>query len=321
MAARSTYKLTLWQSICYWLLFGIIYLISLLPLCVLYLLSDFFYVLIYKVAGYRKELVRKHLADSFPKKSDTERRTIEKDFYHWFCDYIVETLKLFSMSEKEMSRRMVFKHADLIDSCVDRGQGVVLYLGHYCNWEWISSIPLWLRTRSQMAGSQVYHVLESPVMDKLLLYARHRMGPDNVPVMDVLRYIIGNRQAGKPVVMGFIADQVPFWNNIGGWVNFLNHPQTPVLAGAEIIARKFDMACIYIDIRRVRRGYYEAEFQMITEHPKSLLELTATTEYFLRLEQSIQRQPHLWLWTHNRWKRTREEYDKMIDPVTGKFKM
>ncbi len=309
--ARATYTFTPWQHIVYGILFGTVYALSLLPLWMLYALSTLLYGLIYHMVGYRKHLVREHLRDSFPKKDDAERRAIERAFYRWFCDYIVETIKLFSISKKQMRRRMVFKGADIVDQCIRRGQGVALYLGHYCNWEWISSIPLWLNS-TNYAGSQVYHVLENPVMDRLLLYARHRMGPDNVAMMDVLRYLTKNQKAGRPVVMGFIADQVPFWNNIGGWLTFLNHPQTPVLTGAERLARRLDMACVYIDIRRPKRGYYEAEFQLMTDRPKEAPTLSITEDYFQRLEQSIHRQPHLWLWTHNRWKRTRQEYDRRL---------
>lgn len=309
--ARATYTFTPWQHIAYGILFGTVYALSLLPLWMLYALSTLLYGLIYHVVGYRKHLVREHLRDSFPEKDDAGRRAIERAFYRWFCDYIVETIKLFTISKKQMRRRMVFKGADIVDQCIRRGQGVALYLGHYCNWEWISSIPLWLNS-TNYAGSQVYHVLENPVMDRLLLYARHRMGPDNVAMMDVLRYLTKNQKAGRPVVMGFIADQVPFWNNIGGWLTFLNHPQTPVLTGAERLARRLDMACVYIDIRRPKRGYYEAEFQLMTDRPKEAPTLSITEDYFQRLEQSIRRQPHLWLWTHNRWKRTRQEYDRRL---------
>ena len=314
----SLAALSPWQQGYYQFLFGLVYFLSLFPLRLLYLLSDVLYVLVYHLVGYRRKLVRRHLADSFPEKSSDERRHIERRFYHWFCDYIVETLKLFSMSHDEMRRRMVFKNVTQMEEILERGQGIALYLGHYCNWEWISSIPLWLHGR--YAGSQVYHILENPVMDRLLLYPRHRMGPDNVPMAGVLRYIVEKRQQGLPVVMGFIADQVPFWNNIGDWLTFLSHPQTPVLVGTERVARRFGMACVYIDVRRVRRGYYEAEFQLMTENPDEQPELSLTRDYFARLEQSIRRQPHLWLWTHNRWKRTREEYDSMIDPKTGNLR-
>ena len=317
--AHTTNNLTLWQRLCYGLLFGLLYGVSLLPLRVLYLLSTGCYGLVYHVVGYRRKLVRKHLADSFPEKSEEERRSIERDFYRWFCDYIVETVKLFSISKEEMRRRLTFKGVDAVERILANGQSVALYLGHYCNWEWVSSIPLWVR--GDYAGSQVYHPLENPVMNQLLLFPRHRMGPDNVAMQQVLRYIVENKKEGRPVLMGFIADQVPFWNNIGHWLTFLNHPQTPVLAGTERLARRFDMAAVYIDIQRTARGYYEAEFQLMTDRPNEQPELALTEEYFRRLEANIRRQPHLWLWTHNRWKRTREEYDKMIDPMTGKLKM
>ena len=315
---QSTYTLTFGQRIAYGLAFSLVYLISLLPFWLLYLISDLIYLLTYRVIGYRKAIVRKNMRNSFPEKSQEELRQIERQFYHWFGDYIVETLKLFSMSKETMHKHMVFHNAKLLEDFADKGQGVALYLGHYCNWEWITSIPLWVQ--GNYFGSQVYHVLESHVMDKLLLYSRHRMGTENVKIMDVLRCIVDNQRQGRPVIMGFIADQVPFWNNIGHWLTFLNHPQTPVLTGTERIARRYNMACVYIDIRRIRRGYYEAEFQLMTPTPKQQPDLSITEDYFQRLEQSIRRQPAYWLWTHNRWKRTREEYDKMIDPETGKLR-
>lgn len=317
---QTNNRFTLWQQITYGVLFALIYSLSLLPLRVLYGLSTGLYVIVYHCIKYRKKLVRGHLAACFPEKDEADRRGMERAFYRWFCDYIVETVKLFSMSRMEMRRRMVFKGAEVVQACIDRGQGVALYLGHYCNWEWISSIPLWLKGNGY-AGSQVYHVLENAVVNQLLLYPRHRMGPDNVPMSQVLRYIMQNRQAGRPVVMGFIADQVPFWNNIGHWLTFMGHEQTPVLTGPERLATRFGMACVYIDIRRLRRGYYEAEFQLMTDCPGEQPPHAITDDYFRRLETSIRRQPHLWLWTHNRWKRTREEYDKMVDPATGKLRM
>ena len=317
--AQSTYTLNIWQRIAYCLAFALIYCVSLLPFWLLYRLSDLIFLLAYYVVGYRKAIVRKNLRDSFPEKDAKELRKIERTFYRWFGDYIVETLKLFSMSKESMRKHMVFRNFKMVEEIVAQGQGVALYLGHYCNWEWITSVPLWVK--GNYTGSQVYHVLESHVMDKLLLYSRHRMGTENVKIMDVLRYIVDNRKAGLPVVMGFISDQVPFWNNIGHWLTFLNHPNTPVLTGTERIARRYDMACVYIDIKRLRRGYYEAEYQLMTATPKDEPDLAITTEYFRRLEQSIQRQPSYWLWTHNRWKRTYEEYERRLDPATGKVRL
>jgi KDO2-lipid IV(A) lauroyltransferase len=134
---------------------------------------------------------------------------------------------------------------------------------------------------------------------------------------DTLRKIIEYRKVGQPVVIGYISDQVPFWTNIHHWVNFLNH-DTPVLTGAERIARKVDHAVFFLDVRRIRRGYYEAEFKLITCTPKKMDEFEITDIYFKMLEESIRRAPEFWLWSHNRWKRTREEFNERFDVVNGK---
>ena len=136
---------------------------------------------------------------------------------------------------------------------------------------------------------------------------------------ETLRSIVKYRQEGKQVVIGFIADQVPFWNNIHYWTNFLHH-DTPVLTGTERIARKMGFDVYFLDVHRIKRGYYQAEFKLLTDSPASLPEFGVTELYFRALEKTIQRQPQFWLWTHNRWKRTREEWEKVIDPETKKMK-
>ena len=133
------------MKLLYWLTYGTLYLLSLLPLRVHYIISDFIYLVVYHLVGYRVKLVRKNLADSFPEKSETELRRIERDFYRWFCDYLVETVKLLTISERELKRRMVFKGTEIVDEVVESGQSCAVYLGHYCNWEWITSLPLWVR--------------------------------------------------------------------------------------------------------------------------------------------------------------------------------
>ena len=135
------------MKLLYWLTYGTLYLLSLLPLRVHYIISDFIYLVVYHLVGYRVKLVRKNLADSFPEKSETELRRIERDFYRWFCDYLVETVKLLTISEKELKRRMVFKGTEIVDEVVESGQSCAVYLGHYCNWEWITSLPLWVSVR------------------------------------------------------------------------------------------------------------------------------------------------------------------------------
>ena len=120
------------------------------------------------------------------------------------------------------------------------------------------------------------------------------------------------KQQGKPLVIGFIADQVPLWQNIHYWTRFLNHEDTPIFTGAERLMKKLDMDVYYLDVRRVKRGYYEAEFKLISSTPKECEEFYLTEQYTRMLEQSINEAPPYWLWSHKRWKRTREEYNRLF---------
>jgi KDO2-lipid IV(A) lauroyltransferase len=164
---------------------------------------------------------------------------------------------------------------------------------------------------------QIYHVLENKEFDRLFLKLRQRMGAVCIPMAETLRRLIQYRQEGRPVIIGYIGDQVPFWNNIHHWCDFLNH-DTPVLTGTERLARQTGHAAFYLDMRRVRRGYYEAEFKLISRNPKQLEEYALTDRYFQLLEESIRRAPECYLWSHNRWKRTREEYNLRYDEETGR---
>ena len=244
--------------------------------------------------------------------------TIEKEFYHWLCDYFVETVKLLSISAENLKRHMVFKGAEKVNEIVETGQSCALYLGHYCNWEWITSLPLWFTPKAKCC--QVYHVLENPWADRLFLKLRGRLGAISIPMSEVLRRLATFRQQGHPVVIGYISDQVPFWNNIHHWVDFLHH-DTPVLTGTERLIRGTGQAVFYLDVRRVRRGYYEGEFKLIEQNPKNTKDFELTDAYFKHLEASIVQAPQCYLWTHNRWKRTREEFNIRYDEETGRVSL
>ena len=137
------------MKVLYYLTYAVLWLLSLLPLWVHYLISDAIYLVVYRLVGYRKKLVRKNLKDCFPEKTETEILRIEKDFYRWFGDYLVETIKLLTISEKELKRRMVFKGTEIVDEVVESGRSCAVYLGHYCNWEWITSLPLWVSPKAR----------------------------------------------------------------------------------------------------------------------------------------------------------------------------
>jgi len=306
------------MKLLYYVTYAALYGLSLLPLRVLYILSDFICVLVYRVAGYRVKLVRRNLADSFPEKTEAELRQIESGFYHWFCDYLVETVKLLTISERQLKRRMVFRGAEIVNDLVEQGQSCAVYLGHYCNWEWITSLPLWVTPKAQCG--QIYHVLENSEFDRLFLDLRQRHGAVCIPMAETLRRLAEYRQKQQPVVIGYISDQVPFWNNIHHWLDFLHH-DTPVLTGTERLARSAGHAVLYIDVTRPKRGYYVAEFKLIERNPKQTRDYELTDAYFRMLEASIRRAPQYWLWTHNRWKRSHEEFNIRYDEATGRVSL
>lgn len=278
-------------------------LLSHLPLPVLYLLADLCYPVIYYVMGYRRKVVHKNIARSFPERSAKERLRIEKDFYRWFCDYVVETLKLLTISPEEMKRRMVVEGVEDMERELETHPFVFIYLGHYCNWEWISSMPLW-KTRENTRCAQLYRPLKNKLFDDFFYRMRTRFGSDNISKYESMRHILQLRQKDERTIIGFIADQAPGWNSIHDWVNFL-HQDTPVFTGTERIAKKVNAAIYFADVKRVRRGYYHLHLRLMADDVKHVPDYQITEQYMAELENIIRRQPHLWLWSHRRWKRQR----------------
>lgn len=303
------------KKILYYIVFTLWYIISLLPLRVLYVLSDVLYLVLYRIVGYRRRTVWTNIVTAFPEMTAEEHHDVERGFYHFFCDYMVESIKLLTMSEAEMKRRLVFKCAERINEVVESGQSCAVYLGHYCNWEWITSLPLWVTPKAQCG--QIYHPLENKDFDKLFLRMRQRFGAKCIAMNNTLREMVRYRKEGQPVVIGYISDQVPMWQNIHHWCNFLHH-DTPVLTGTERIARSMNHAVFYMEVSRVKRGYYEVEFKLVTREPDKMPEYTVTDRYFQLLEDTIRKRPELWLWSHNRWKRTREKFNRFYETVDGK---
>ena len=213
---------------------------------------------------------------------------IERGFYHFLGDYLAESVKLMTISKKNLKKRLVFKGTEVVNEIVESGQSCAVYLGHYCNWEWITSLPLWVTPKAHCG--QIYHPLENLVTDLVFLRLRQRMGAECIAMQDTLRKVLEYKNKKQPIVIGYISDQKPFWTNIHHWVDFLHH-DTPVLTGTERIARRMNHAVFYMDVRRIRRGYYEAEFKLITREPQTMKEFELTDIYYQHLEQSILRAP------------------------------
>ena len=279
----------------YHILFFLLYLLSLLPMRLLYLLSDCLFFPLFHIVKYRRKVVEKQLDECFPEKSMQERRAIERQFYHFFCDYLVEVIKLFSISKKEMMRRMKFVGIEQVREELKDKKFCFLYLGHYCNWEYIASLSYWL---PEIHCGQIYHRIYNQAFDELFLKLRGQFGGESILMKDTLRRILTLRNQENPK-----------WENMHHWTTFLNH-DTSFFIGAERIAKQVDAALYYVDVERVKRGYYQVRFRLMTLHPKEFPDYELTDQYARLLEESIRRQPAYWLWTHKRWKRTKEEWLK-----------
>ncbi len=292
-------------------------LLSRLPWRLFFLLSDLEYLLMYHVVRYRRQIVRRNLTTSFPEKPTEEIVAIEKGFYHWFCDYFFETLKMFSMSHEEMLRHIEFRGLDAVDDCFDQGKDCAAFLGHYCNWEYLSATSLGLQRHPQAPVGLIYHPLYNKTFDQLFIDIRHSKRGVCIPKQQILRYLVTYRRERRASLFGYIADQGPKWENIHLWLPFLGH-ETPVFTGAERIMRKMHDVVFYVDMERVARGRYRATFRKISDDAALEDPFVITRRYFALLELSIRRDPQCYLWTHNRWKRTREEFDSRFEIKEGK---
>ena len=306
------------KKILYMILHGLTYALSLLPLRVHYVLSDVIFLLVYHVLRYRRKLVRKNLADSFPEKSAPERYRLERQFYHWLCDYVAETVKLLSISDKALLRHIEFRGIDQLEQVFDEGRNCAAILGHYCNWEWLSTTGLAFRRHPDAVMGLIYHPLYNDAFDQLFIDIRSAHGGHCVPKQDILRHLLTLRHENRRSLFGYISDQSPKWENMHLWLDFLNH-DTPVFTGAERIMQKMNDAVFYVDMERPRRGQYVCTFRLIAAEAAREEEFAITRRFFEMLEQSIRRQPAFYLWTHNRWKRGREEFNLKYDVIDGKI--
>lgn len=298
------------NKILYYILYIWMYLHALLPFRALYILSDFLYFLVYKVIRYRLKVVRINLKNSFPEKTDKELHVIEKEFYHHFCDYFVETLKLLHISDEEMQKRMVFENMDIVKDLMKDGNSALMFLGHYGNWEWVPSITMSFRNKedqNKLLG-QIYRPLKNKAVDDLFLKIRSRFGSFGIAKNETLRVIVKLRKAKQQILIGFMADQTPSFHNIHYWSTFMNQ-ESAVFTGVERIAKQTGFAVVYLDMEKVKRGHYKGTVKLISDKPQDAPEFYITETYIREMEKTILRNPAYWLWTHKRWKMTRKEVE------------
>ena len=283
----------------YHIINGLLKLKSLLPCWILYVLSDFTYLIVYYLIGYRKNVVRENLKRSFPDKTDRELLATEKKFYHHLCDLLFESMKMATISKEEMSRRMKILNYEPLLKHYDENKSVLLITSHYGNWEWTSSFSMYLPADKPMY--QVYKQQKNKLFDRLIYNLRIRFGSVNVEVSELFDVLSSLKQQGKMGMIGLISDQSPSRKGIKYQSQFLNQ-RTPVITGTEIIAKKYDFPVYFVQIRRVKRGYYTCNPVPICLHPQESGKFEITEKYIRLLEQEIMAEPAYWLWSHRRWK-------------------
>lgn len=283
----------------YYCLFIIVKVLSFLPFGVLYVLSDIFYYPLYYVIRYRRHTVRRNLTESFPDKGLDEIIQIEKKFYRFFMDMVFESIKLLSASKEEIGRRMQFVNIDKVNQLLGEGRSVSAFLGHYGNWEWLSTTSL--HTIKEAEIVLIYHKLRSKPMDRLIKKLRQRAGSVCIDMYQTVRFMAEAKADRKSCMIGFIADQSPKKREVKHFLRFLNH-NVPVLTGTEKATKHFGYEALFASMKRIKRGYYQCTFHTLHDDPKSLPDFELTSLYYKRLEQEIEETPELYLWTHNRFK-------------------
>jgi KDO2-lipid IV(A) lauroyltransferase len=278
------------------------WLLALLPMKILYFISDIVFLLVYYFPGYRKKVVKTNLKNSFPEKSDKELFDIERKFYKHFADFLIEMLALNHLSVKQLQKRCTITNLDILDRFSAEKRDVAAIVAHYNNWEWFNFIPLIFKQKI----IAIYKPLNNKHFDNYFNKVRTQHGGILSPMSNVIRDIIDLRNKKTTFIASFISDQTPAINDIRYWTNFLNQ-DTPVFTGAEKIASKYDMAVVFFHVQKKSRGRYNLNIELLFEHTSELPEHAMTDAHVKHLENIIKERPEFWLWTHRRWKRKRPQ--------------
>lgn len=291
----------LMQAIVFYLVLPFLYLISILPFPLLYGFSSFVYLILYRVIGYRRKVVARNLKNAFPDKSDAELLDLERKFYRYFCDIIMEVIKTFTISSKTLLSRCSFdsESTTLLNRLYDEKKNLIFVLGHYGNWEWGNCV-FSISQKHKLWG--LYHPLKNKYFDRLMYNMRARFGTGLIPMKETQIYV-DRLKNGVQYGLGFIADQTPRPEK-AHWMKFLNQ-DTPVFLGTERYARQLNYQVVYITIQCIARGRYAMKADLIVDNPNDLPENSITEIHTRRLEKNILQQPEFWIWTHKRWKHKR----------------
>ncbi|WP_461303945.1 lysophospholipid acyltransferase family protein [Aureisphaera sp.] len=285
------------QRLVYIIVYPIIWFLSKLPMGVLYFISDVLFVLIYYLIGYRKKVVRQNLELVFPDKAEKEIKDITRRFYHHLCDMVVESVKSLSISEKELNKRFTFTNVEEIHKLEKQGKSIVLMGGHYGSWEW----SFILQRHINHKGYAVYKKIENKYFDALIKGLRAKYNTHLITTKETYHKLGASQMKGELTINGFLADQTAKHWKTKHWQEFLG-VKVPVLTGAEMIAKRLNMAVVFIGTKKIKRGHYSTTFKTIATEAKELPDFEITDTFLKLVEELIYEDPAYYLWTHKRWK-------------------
>ena len=279
------------------LVFQAILLFSKLPLKVLYIISDILYVLIFHVAGYRKNIVLKNLQNSFPEKNIEELKDIRKKFYRNFSDYLVETAKSFTITANELKVRVQHINRDLFTEAHQENKNIILLTGHVFNWEWFTALATMV---PQDNCFPVYRKIQNDFWNKKIQEIRNAHGNNALEANEVIKHIFRNKNNGNSIYM-FVADQTPHVDVVDYGLVFLNQ-KTPAFIGYDKLATRMDMVFLYCDMKKVKRGFYQVNYYRIDPDGNKFTEHEVVRKFHRLLENTIRKNPDNYLWSHRKWK-------------------
>ena len=282
------------------LLYRFCWLLALLPLWFLYFISDILFLIVYYVVRYRRKVVIDNLRNSFPEKTERERKQIARKFYRFLCDLSVETIKIINIDTPQIHRRINYSNPEILYDLHSKGKHVFVAIGHYGNWEWLAT----MEGTTPHHQATLYQPLQNKFFDKMIYDLRTKYGTDAIPVNSTVRAINKYIQENRLTILCFLSDQSPPANAVHHWTKFLNQ-DTAIYLGLEKLARRYNTAVLYYEIRRVKRGYYKIDITLIAENAAETAEMEITNRHVQLLEETIRRNPQYWLWSHRRWKHKR----------------
>ncbi len=296
------------QLLIYSLIYPLIWILSVLPLRVLYFLSDIIYVLLYYIIGYRKKVVRHNLKLSFPEKSAKELLKIEKKSFHHFIDIFMEMIRSFSISKREIAKRIIIENPELINNYINNNKSVVVLSSHHANWEWS---PYLMDQLVNCKAYAAYTKIGNKYFDKKIKSSRTKFGANFVPTKEIIDLMQRNEDKNISAIYGFLGDQSPQLKKTYYWNNFMGI-RVPIITGAEMLAKRFGYPVVYLQTDLIKRGYYKSEFIDLTKDPRKFPDYQITDMFIELLEKQIKANPEYYFWTHKRFKHMGKEKEAVV---------